>query len=79
MKFFILRKNSLFLTSKVRQEGVVSRDVLYDGLKDGPINVVGVDALNGCIEDQLLLQLIGTEETTYANGPREVLLLLLLL
>ena len=59
-------------TFKVREEGVVLGHLLHHRLKDGPVDVVGVDALDCGVEDQLLLQLVGAEEAADADGPRQL-------
>lgn len=45
--------------------------MLDDGLKDGSVGKVGVDALYGSVEDQFLLLLARREETSDADDPGE--------
>lgn len=60
------------LTFKVREKGVgFLWDVLYHRLKNRPIDVVSVDALNCRVKDELLLQLVRTEKAADADGPRQ--------
>ena len=56
----------------MREKGVVLGHLLHHRLKDGPVDVVGVDALDCGVKDQLLLQLVGAEEAADADGPRQL-------
>ncbi|KAH9394097.1 hypothetical protein TYRP_021229 [Tyrophagus putrescentiae] len=52
---------------RMREEGVVLGHLLHHRLEDGSVDVVGVDALDCGVKDQLLLQLVGAEEAADAD------------
>ncbi len=68
----MIKKASQNFTFKVREEGVVLGHLLHHRLEDGSVDVVGVDALDCGVKDQLLLQLVGAEEAADADGPRQL-------